>query len=103
LLEKLHYPWFEELFRVLNKGGFLILTTQGENFKNKMTVTELEHYNNNELVVRGNVLEGHRTYSAFHPIAFMKKLFQKAELLEHVVIPPTKDWNPQDIWIVKKK
>lgn len=103
LSEKLHYTWVEELIRVLNKGGILLLTTQGENFKNKMTATELEQYNNNNIIVRGNVLEGHRTYSAFHPVAFMEKLFQKAEILEHIVIPPTKDWIPQDIWIVRKK
>ena len=103
LSEKLHYEWFNELFRVLNVNGILLLTTQGDNFKSKITTTELEKYNNNELVIRGNVLEGHRTYSAFHPNKFMEELFSKCEILEHIVLKPQGSWIPQDIWIVKKK
>ncbi len=102
LSEKLHYDWFEELYRVLNVGGILWITTQGDNFKSKMTESELIKYNKNEIIVRGNVLEGHRTYSAFHPKKFMEKLFQEAIVLEHVITPPQEGWIPQDIWIVKK-
>lgn len=102
LSKKLHYEWFDELYRVLNVGGIMVLTTQGDNFKIKLTDFELLKYNNNELVVRGNVFEGHRTFSAFHPNIFMKKLFQKTSILEHIKIPPQEGWIPQDIWIVKK-
>ena len=45
----------------------MFLTTQGDNFRVKLTDLELNKYNNDELVVRGKVKEGHRTYSAFHP------------------------------------
>lgn len=103
LSEKMHIDWFNELKRVLKPGGIMYLTTQGEHFKVKLTQEELEIFNSNKLVVRGNVLEGHRTYSAFHPIAFMEQLFQEVEILEHIVTPITsKSWVPQDIWIVKK-
>ncbi len=102
LSEKLHYEWFNELYRVLNKGGILLLTTQGTNFENKLTETEQRGFNNDKLIVRGNVLEGHRTYSAFHPKKFMENLFKEAEILEHIIIPVSGDWIPQDIWIVKK-
>ena len=102
LSEKLHYDWFLELYRVLNKNGILYLTTQGDNFKNKMTDEELIEYNKGNIIVRGNVLEGHRTYSAFHPNEFMIKLFNKVEIVEHIVTKPIEGWIPQDIWIVKK-
>ncbi|MFK5982950.1 MAG: class I SAM-dependent methyltransferase [Flavobacteriaceae bacterium] len=102
LSEKLHYDWFEELHRVLNVGGILLLTTQGDNFKNKMTDQELAKYNNNELVVRGNVLEGHRTYSAFHPKKYMENLFRKVEVLDFIETTPKDGWIPQDVWIAKK-
>ena len=45
----------------------MFLITQGDNFKVKLTDLELTKYKKNELVVRGKVKEGHRTYSAFHP------------------------------------
>lgn len=104
LSEQLHFDWYAELFRVLKKDGIMFLTTQGDNFKVKLSEPELKKYNNNELVVRGNVKEGHRTYSAFHPQGFMEKLFENVEILEHIEMKPEKGrWLPQDIWIIKKK
>lgn len=103
LSEQLHHDWYRELYRILKPNGILFLTTQGDNFKPKLTASELQQYKNHQLVVRGNVKEGHRTYSAFHPQGFMKKLFSNAELLEHIETPPEgKKWLPQDNWIIRK-
>jgi len=103
LSEQLHYDWYTELYRVLKPKGIMFLTTQGDNFKIKLTNAELNKYNDNQLIVRGNVKEGHRTYSAFHPQGFMRKLFSNAEILEHIEIKSeTGDWLPQDIWIIRK-
>jgi ubiquinone/menaquinone biosynthesis C-methylase UbiE len=102
LSEKLHYDWCEELYRVLNVGGVLLLTTQGDNFINNLTDQELLKYKNNELVVRGNVMEGHRTYSAFHPKKYMENLFQRVEVLDFIETKPEENWIPQDVWIVRK-
>ncbi|HFS66894.1 MAG TPA: class I SAM-dependent methyltransferase [Flavobacteriia bacterium] len=103
LSKPLHYDWFKELYRILKPNGILLLTTQGENFKSKLTKKELNNFNQGKLVVRGNVKEGHRTYSAFHPKLFMQKLFDEASILEHIE-PKAKNKNkpPQDIWIIKK-
>lgn len=104
LSEQLHYNWFNELFRVLKPSGIMFLTTQGDNYRVKLTEKELQKYNRNKLVVRGNVKEGHRTFSAFHPKKFLKELFKNMEILEHIEIKPTNGkWVPQDIWIIKKK
>ena len=81
----------------------MYLTTQGDNFKVKLIDAELKKYNDNQLIIRGNVKEGHRTYSAFHPKGFMEKLFYNVTILEHVETRPEKGkWLPQDIWIIKK-
>jgi len=104
LSEQLHYDWYNELYRILKPNGIMFLTTQGDNFKVKLTDFELKKYNNNQLVVRGKVKEGHRTYSAFHPQEFIKKLFNNVEILEHIETKPEAGkWLPQDIWILKKK
>lgn len=103
LSERMHFAWFSELFRVLKPGGIMLLTTQGKNFKVKLTGPELTQFSQGALVVRGNTKEGHRTYSAFHPIKFMKKLFAKADVLEHIERMPEPDgWLPQDVWIIQK-
>lgn len=103
LSEQLHYDWYNELYRILIPNGIMFLTTQGDNFKVKLTDFELSKYNENQLIVRGNVKEGHRTYSTFHPQGFMRKLFSNVEILEHIETKPEKGkWLPQDIWILKK-
>jgi ubiquinone/menaquinone biosynthesis C-methylase UbiE len=103
LSEPLHHDWYNELYRILKPSGIMFLTTQGDHFKIKLTDLELKNYNNNNLIVRGNVKEGHRTFSAFHPQGFMRELFKNVEILEHIeTIPEHGRGLPQDIWIIKK-
>lgn len=103
LSEEMHFNWMAELTRVLNKDGILLLTTQGENFLPKMSNEEITQFQNGELIVRGNVKEGHRTYSAFHPDAFLKQLFNRLTIMEKIVLPVEgKSYVPQDTWLLKK-
>ena len=103
LSEQMHFGWFNELYRILKPGGILFITTQGNNFREKLTGSELGKYINGELVVRGKVKEGHRTFSAFHPKEFMMKLFKDCRIEEHIE-PEMLQGKviPQDIWIVRK-
>lgn len=103
LSERLHYEWYNELLRVLKPGGVLLLTTHGENFNVKLTKNELALFSSGKLVVRGAVKEGHRTYAAFQPKAFMQQLFGNVQILEHIE-PALQSGKsiPQDIWIVRK-
>ena len=102
LSEELHHQWYDELFRILKPGGIMMLTTQGDIFRAKMTAAELEQYDKGELVVRGQVTEGHRIFSAFQPTQFMNSLFSNATVVEHIEQPPVDNWYPQDKWIVRK-
>ena len=99
-----HAAWFNELSRVLKTDGILLLTTHGNAFKAIMTEKEKAAFDNNQLVIRDNVVEGHRVFAAFHPPLFMKTLFESTcEILEH---KPGKleNWGlNQDVWILRKK
>lgn len=103
LSERMHYRWIDELKRVLKPEGILLVTTQGTNFKVKLTSNELSRFDSGRLVIRGNVKEGHRTYSAFQPPSFMKKLFAEFKILEHIERNPDMEgYLPQDVWIIQK-
>lgn len=103
LSEQMHHNWFKELHRVLKTGGIMFLTTHGNNFKVKLDASEQATFDSGKLVVRGKVKEGHRTFAAFQPKAFMQSLFSKVQILEHLEPAPEKGkWLPQDIWIIKK-
>lgn len=102
LSEKMHFEWANELMRILKPGGILLLTTHGENFIVQLSEIERKKFLNGELIVRGNTVEGHRTFGAYHPVEFMQKLFGKLKVMEHVVTKTTGKKPQQDIWIFQK-
>jgi ubiquinone/menaquinone biosynthesis C-methylase UbiE len=104
LSKEMHFNWFNELKRVLKPGGVMLITTQGENFRPKLIEEERKKFDQGELIIKGNVKEGHRTYSAFHPDLFLELLFKEVNILDKIVISPKgKDYLPQDRWLLKKK
>jgi SAM-dependent methyltransferase len=98
-----HENWIHELYRVLRPGGSLLLTTQGKVFENKLTAAEQQHFSNGQLVVRANVKEGHRAFSAFQSESFMRDLFYNRFQVLKFTPGQIKDWGPeQDTWILCK-
>jgi hypothetical protein len=98
----MHVEWIEELYRVLAKGGVLMLTTHGDSFVKKLTNKELECYYSGSITIRGNTTEGHRSYVAFHPEAYFRKLVKDFEVL--AFSPGNVDaLKPQqDVWVLRK-
>lgn len=102
LSEDLHKQWFDELQRILKPGGLLILTLQGEAFQSILSNEEKRKFAKGELVVRGNVQEGHRVYSAFHPEIFVRNLCSQNEILEHHPSFFSGKNRHQDVWVIRK-
>lgn len=103
LSEKNHYDWLAELLRITKKNGIILITTHGDAFKEKLTSAEQVLFNQNELVVRGNVVEGHRVYTAFQPSQFLKNMFENKVVIVKHIDGQKKNWGiEQDVWILKK-
>lgn len=104
LSEPAHNAWISELMRVLRPGGMALLTTHGPGYRVKLTDAERKKYDQNELIIRGQVQEGHRVFTAYHPPQKMRELFAPvAEILTYVEGQP-KNWGiEQDVWVVKKR
>lgn len=99
LSKKLHYDWKQELSRVLKKDGILLLSLQGDLFKTILTASECKKFEQGNIIVRGDVKDGHRTYSAFHPNEFVKNLFSDFEVLEHTPSHLNNGSLEQDVWV----
>ena len=102
LSQEKHREWAKELFRILKPGGILFLTLQGKAFEIRLTTSEKKIFDAGNIVVRDRVKEGHRTFSAFHPDDFAKKLFSAMTVLEHTESFAKKKSLEQDIWIFRK-
>jgi SAM-dependent methyltransferase len=99
-----HFLWINELHRILNKNGILLLTTHGSFYKNKLSLGELKKFDAGEIVERNNAKEGLRIYTTFHPPIFIQKLIQdKFEILafyDGLEFPEL--IGSQDKWLLRK-
>jgi ubiquinone/menaquinone biosynthesis C-methylase UbiE len=104
LSKELHYKWIKELTRTTKKGGILFFTTHGNAFKQKLTDKELKKFIEGDIVIRGYVKEGHRTFTAYHPIKFMQNLFSSngLKVIQHVEQESNNGKAQQDIWLLEK-
>jgi len=102
LSEEMHYQWFEELMRILKPGGILFLTLHGAAFYGRLSEPERKQFDEGHLVIKGNTKEGHRTYGAFHPETFTRKLVGENVVLEHSEGNNESGKPQQDIWVIKK-
>lgn len=93
-----HEAWLNELIRVLKPGGILLITLHGMSFRDKLSPREAAQFDNGDLVVRGRVREGHRTFTAFHPVSWVRVWTLSLNLLEHI---PGGE-GEQDVWIFRK-
>ena len=97
-----HYAWFDELIRVTKPGGIIFLTLHGTAFRKMLSQPEKEVFNKGEIVIQSGTKEGHRTYGAFHPEKFVRRLIGKNLILEHIPGEVTNDRPQQDVWIIRK-
>ncbi len=105
LSEANHEAWLRELIRVLKPGGILMLTTHGDITRENLTESELGQYNDGKLVIRGGVKEGHRMYTAYQPISFMKSLVAiiPGAYVRHHLPGQKQPWGfEQDTWFFSK-
>ncbi|MDL2308887.1 class I SAM-dependent methyltransferase [Bacteroidales bacterium OttesenSCG-928-B11] len=102
LSKEMHFAWFDELLRVLKPGGIMLFTLQGGSFKGKLAEVEKIKFEKGELVVKSNTKEGHRTFSAFQPVSFVKELVEPNEVLEYIQGDIKNGKPQQDVWIIKK-
>lgn len=98
-----HIDWVKELWRILKPGGILLITSQGDAFKQKLLPHELALFNNGKLVVRESKNEGHRVFSAFQPRNFMQELLREFILLKFIKGGSKNSiLGLQDTWLVQK-
>lgn len=68
LSEEMHYEWIAEISRVVKPGGLIIFTTHGNHNVQNLLAAEKQKYDEGNLVVRGNIKEGKRCFTAHHPL-----------------------------------
>jgi SAM-dependent methyltransferase len=89
LTEELQPQWVAELERVLNPGGFLLVTTKGSSRLEALDAQERERFEAGQLVIKYGRYAGRNLCAAFHPESYLRQRF--APSLEFV------DFVPADV------
>jgi SAM-dependent methyltransferase len=102
LPEDLQTAWIDELTRVLEAGGFLLITVHGDHYLPDLDADEQRRFRKGRLVVRNAAARGSNLCAAFHPEPYIRDVL--ARDLELVAqLPETATGNPfQDIVLLRK-
>jgi len=66
LSKELQLEWLEECFRVLRSDGIFLMSVHGDSCSNNLLDNEKKEYLSHGCVVRSNVKEGQRTFTAYN-------------------------------------
>lgn len=100
--EQLQFLWMNELSRILRHGGYLLITTHGENMFEALTPDEREEYQAGRLVIRNEEAVGTNLCTACHPVSLVREVLAKEfDVIDF--IPGGAKGNPhQDVFLLRK-
>lgn len=102
LSEQICLKWVNELHRVLNDNGILMVWTNGDYIANFLLPEEQDKYNKSNFVIRDKFEEGKKMFLSFHPPLWVRNtLLSKFEVVKHYSGGFSS--KEQDVWICRKK
>ena len=98
----LQTAWAAELCRVVGPGGWILLTTHGETYLERLDAEGRAAFRRGELVVTRGDVAGTNTCGAYHPTAYVETtLAAGLEVVDH--LPRGARGNPeQDVWLLRR-
>jgi SAM-dependent methyltransferase len=102
---ELQVAWMNELWRVLEPGGYLQITVHGDEYAKAMLSGEQrEQFENGQLVVLAEDRAGENLCAAFHPQKYVRSVLTAAgfEVLEFSYGQPFADHIDHDLYLFRK-
>ena len=99
---ELQRPWMNEMRRVLEPGGILLVTLNGEYYLSTLRAGDRDRFRAGELVVYDADYVGTNYCNAYHPDSYVRReLTEGFEILAHR--PRGATGSPhQDVWVLRK-
>lgn len=102
LSERLQIQWMQEFSRILKPNGWLLFTTHGESFRDKLNETELAAFDSGRLVVRYDEISGTNLCNAYHPGQYVRHRLATGYSVRDFIPAGTLPTVYQDIYLIRK-
>jgi SAM-dependent methyltransferase len=103
LPEDVQHAWMVDLARVLTPRGYLVLSTHGAAYRERLSEDELERFDRGELIVRWETVAGTNLCAAFHPDSYVRERLANGFDVLHFE-PEGARGNPrQDLYLLRLK
>ena len=100
--EELQFSWMRELRRIIRPGGYVLITTHGESFREMLTQRERKAFNAGHLVVRYEEASGMNLCSTFHPEAYVRQRLSAGYEVEDFISAGMQGILYQDLYLMRK-
>jgi len=101
LSANLQKPWMQELWRVLQPGGYLLMTVHGESRLQQLRPEDRVKFNAGHLITIRDKYSGTNICGAFHPQKFVREILAKGFIFIDFLSLGAKDAN-QDMYLLRK-
>jgi len=102
LPEAIQHEWMDDLHRVARPGGFLLVTTHGERYLERLDDEERRRFRDGQLVVRWGEVAGTNLCTAFHPPAWVRERLLPHGFEEVEFVAEGATGNPhQDLYVLR--
>ncbi|MFC1496431.1 class I SAM-dependent methyltransferase [Candidatus Margulisiibacteriota bacterium] len=99
--EKLQYGWIDELTRILNPGGYLLITLKTTTSQVQLSPEQKKEFNEGKLVILHDEYPGTNFCGVHHPEKFVReKLCKNLKIIDF--IPNGSTDTDQDIYLIQK-
>jgi SAM-dependent methyltransferase len=103
LPEAIQHEWMDELARVVQPEGFVLLTTHGERYLERLDDGERARFRAGELVVRWGEVPGTNLCTTFHPPSWVREQLVPHGFEEVEFVPEGAAGNPhQDLYLLRR-
>jgi SAM-dependent methyltransferase len=103
LPEAIQHDWMDELARIVRPGGFVLVSTHGERYLERLDEDERRRFEAGELVVRWAEVPGTILCTTFHPVSWVRARLLPHGFEEVEFVPEGAAGNPfQDLFVLRR-